>query len=71
MSPLQYQKQLHLLEARRLMITSNSNVESAAFKVGYVSASQFSREYARKFGKPPRRDMATCGSSDFTVSYVT
>ena len=57
MSPLQYQKELRLLEARRLMLTSGSNVETAATQVGYESASQFSREYARMFGRPPRRDV--------------
>jgi len=60
MSPLQYQKQLRLLEARRLMMTSNFNVEGVACEVGYVSASQFSREYTRMFGNPPRRDMSSC-----------
>jgi AraC-like DNA-binding protein len=58
MTPLQYQKQLRLLEARRLMIASNANVETAAFQVGYESSSQFSREYTRMFGKPPRRDIS-------------
>jgi transcriptional regulator GlxA family with amidase domain len=57
MSPLQYQKQLRLLEGRRLMLASGSNVETAATQVGYESASQFSREYARMFGRPPRRDV--------------
>jgi AraC-like DNA-binding protein len=57
MSPLQYQKELRLLEARRLMLSSGSNVETAATQVGYESASQFSREYARMFGRPPRRDV--------------
>jgi transcriptional regulator GlxA family with amidase domain len=56
MTPLQYQKQLRLLEARRLMVADASNVETAAFQVGYESPSQFSREYARMFGAPPRRD---------------
>ena len=56
MSPLQYQKQLRLLEARRLMLTDGANVSSAAYQVGYESASQFSREYARKFGAAPKRD---------------
>lgn len=55
MTPLQYQKQLRLLEARRLMTTRGINAENAAFKVGYESASQFSREYARMFGQPPKR----------------
>ncbi|MDE1174145.1 MAG: AraC family transcriptional regulator [Parvibaculaceae bacterium] len=56
MTPLQYQKQLRLLEARRLMISDAANVASAAYQVGYESASQFSREYARMFGVPPKRD---------------
>ena len=58
MTPLQYQKQLRLMEARRLMVSSAANVEAAAFQVGYESPSQFSREYARRFGRPPRRDVA-------------
>jgi len=70
MSPLQYQKQLRLLEARRLMITTNFNVETAAFEVGYVSTSQFSREYTRMFGKPPRRDMSTCSSLQTTAAHL-
>jgi AraC-like DNA-binding protein len=59
MTPLQYQKQLRLLEARRLMVTDEANVETAAFQVGYESSSQFSREYSRMFGMPPRRDAAS------------
>jgi AraC-like DNA-binding protein len=54
-TPLQYQKRLRLLEARRLMISSAANAESAAFSVGYQSPSQFSREYTRMFGAPPKR----------------
>ena len=57
MSPLQYQKQLSLLYSRRLRLTRGSNVETAAIQSGYESASQFSREYARIFGRPPRRDV--------------
>jgi AraC-like DNA-binding protein len=57
-TPLQYQKQLRLLEARRLMVSGAVNVEAAAFEVGYESPSQFSREYARMFGAPPKRDAA-------------
>jgi AraC-like DNA-binding protein len=57
MTPLQYQKQLRLLEARRLMTSDAANVEKAAFQVGYESASQFSREYGRMFGMSPRRDV--------------
>ena len=56
MTPLQYQKQLRLLEARRLMVSGAVNVEAASFQVGYESPSQFSREYARMFGTPPKRD---------------
>jgi AraC-like DNA-binding protein len=55
MSPLQYQKQLRLLEARRLM-AEGVNVSIAAYQVGYESASQFSREYSRMFGTSPKRD---------------
>ncbi len=57
LTPLQYQKQLRLLEARRLMASRAFNVEAAAFEVGYESPSQFSREYARMFGAPPKRDL--------------
>ena len=57
MSPIQYQKQLRLLEARRLMLAENSDAASASIRVGYESRSQFSREYARMFGAPPRRDI--------------
>jgi transcriptional regulator GlxA family with amidase domain len=52
MTPLQYQKRLRLLEARRLMVSGPVNVEMAAFQVGYESPSQFSREYSRMFGTP-------------------
>jgi AraC-like DNA-binding protein len=58
MSPLQYQKQLRLNEARRLMLSDRLDAASAAFRVGYESPSQFSREYSRQFGAPPSRDMA-------------
>jgi AraC-like DNA-binding protein len=58
MSPLQYQKQLRLHEARRLMLTDKVDAATAAYKVGYESSSQFSREYGRLFGAPPLRDIA-------------
>ncbi|WP_144156284.1 AraC family transcriptional regulator [Paraburkholderia sp. BCC1885] len=58
LTPIQYQKQLRLLEARRLMVAEGANVTSAAYQVGYESISQFSREYARMFGIPPKRDVA-------------
>jgi AraC-like DNA-binding protein len=56
MTPLQYQKHLRLLEARRLMLVDGANASSAAYQVGYESASQFSREYSRMFGIAPKRD---------------
>jgi len=59
MSPLQYQKWLRLNEARRLMLNEGFDAASVAFKVGYESASQFSREYARLFGAPSKRDVAS------------
>lgn len=55
-SPLQYQKELRLLHARDALRSSNEKVSDIAFRVGYESASQFSREYTRKFGRPPRID---------------
>ncbi len=55
-TPLQYQKQLRLLEARRLMVSNAVNVETACFQVGYESPSQFSRDYSRMFGTSPKRD---------------
>ena len=57
-TPLQYQKELRLLEARRLLKTSRLSVTAAAYEVGYESPTQFSREYARKFGLPPSQDIA-------------
>ena len=58
LSPLQYQKRVRLLQARTLMVASGRSVTSAAFEVGYESATQFSRDYARVFGLPPARDSA-------------
>lgn len=52
-TPLQYQKELRLLEARRLLVSGNISVASAAYDVGYESPTQFSREYSRKFGLSP------------------
>ncbi|WDZ75904.1 AraC family transcriptional regulator [Ensifer adhaerens] len=57
MSPLQYQKQLRLQEARRLMLEEQLDAGDAGHQVGYESQSQFSREYARHFGEPPMRDI--------------
>jgi len=59
MSPLQFQKQLRLHEARRLMLADGLDASSAAHRVGYQSASQFSREYRRLFGTPPRREIGS------------
>lgn len=57
MSPLQFQKQIRLQEARRLMFGENLDAASAGYRVGYEDASQFSREYKRLFGQPPLRDV--------------
>lgn len=56
LSPLQFQKQLRLIEARRLMRAQDMTASRAAFEVGYESVSQFTREYSRFFGVPPARD---------------
>ena len=58
MSPLQYQKRIRLMRARTLMVANGSSVAAAAYDVGYESATQFSREYARLFGMAPLRDTA-------------
>jgi len=57
MSPLKYQKQLRLQSARNLMLNNGLDAASAAFEVGYESATQFNREYSRFFGQPPMRDI--------------
>jgi len=57
-TPLQYQKELRLIEAQRLIREENTPVSTAAFEVGYESPTQFSREYSRKFGKTPRQELA-------------
>jgi AraC-like DNA-binding protein len=57
MSPLQFQKQIRLLQARTLLIAGAGSSAAVAFEIGYESASQFSREYARFFGLPPARDV--------------
>ncbi|MBA4723115.1 MAG: AraC family transcriptional regulator [Alcanivorax sp.] len=58
LSPLQYQKQLRLLQARTLLVAAGYSVTAAAHEVGYESPTQFSREYARVFGQPPSKDTA-------------
>ena len=62
MSPLQYQKQLRLQAVRERMLMDGLDAASAAFEVGYESASQFNREYSRFFGQPPMRDIRTLRS---------
>ncbi len=57
LSPLQFQKQLRLIEARRLMLSDGRSASLAAYEVGYESVHQFNREYARLFGLPPGRDI--------------
>jgi transcriptional regulator GlxA family with amidase domain len=54
-TPIQYQKRLRLYEAQRMIIYENQSAENAAYEVGYESPTQFSREYKRQFGEPPRR----------------
>ena len=58
LSPLQYQKHIRLHEARRLLLTEGLDATSAAYRVGYESVTQFSREYRRLFGNPPIRDIS-------------
>lgn len=58
-TPLQYQKELRLLEARQLLLTGDHSVGHVAFEVGYESPTQFSREYTRKFGVSPRQALVT------------
>ena len=58
MTPLQFQKQVQLQEARRLMLSAELDAATAGFRVGYNDASQFNREYKRLFGRPPMRDIA-------------
>jgi AraC-like DNA-binding protein len=70
MTPLEYQKQLRLQEARRLMLSDGASAGSAGFAVGYDSPSQFSREYARLFGAPPRRDIERLQASGNLLTAV-
>jgi AraC-like DNA-binding protein len=68
MTPLQFQKNLRLNEARRLMLASPTDAATAAFQVGYESASQFNREYSRMFGAPPLRDIKKLKETPLTGS---
>ena len=69
LSPLQFQKHLRLIEARRQMLADGTSISSAAFAVGYESVQQFTREYGRLFGSPPARDMqhAEMSAKDWRV----
>lgn len=62
MSPLQFQKQIRLQEARRLMLGEDLDAATAGFRVGYEDPSYFSRDYKKQFGAPPQRDIATIRS---------
>ena len=57
LSPLQFQKQLRLIEARRRMLAQGEAISDAAYGVGYESVPQFTREHSRMFGQPPGRDI--------------
>lgn len=70
MTPLQYQKQLRLQEARALMLADRLDAAQAGFRVGYESPSQFSREYRRLFGAPPVRDMSRLRTRQHVVMAV-
>jgi AraC-like DNA-binding protein len=63
LSPLQFQKQLRLIEARRRMVADGASASTAAYDVGYESVPQFTREYRRMFGMPPVRDVAAARMS--------
>lgn len=70
MTPLQYQKRLRLQEARRLMLVDSLDVGGAAYRVGYQSPSQFSREYSRQFGQPPLRDVEQARQNSTLEGYA-
>ena len=69
MGPLQYQKELRLREARRLMLSECMDVITAAMAVGYESSSQFTREYKRLFGQPPYKDIKSSRKSYITGAF--
>ena len=62
LSPLQFQKQLRLIEARRMILAEGHTASRAAFAVGYESISQFTREYGRMFGLPPIKEQSALRS---------
>jgi AraC-like DNA-binding protein len=67
MSPIQFQKQLRLQEARSLLLSESADAADVAFRVGYESPSQFSREYSRMFGLPPKEDIKRLRGNDETA----
>jgi len=69
-SPLQYQKELRLLEARRMLLTGAASVSTIAYEIGYESPNQFSREYARHFGVPPSKDLANAAASGAQGAHI-
>jgi AraC-like DNA-binding protein len=71
LSPLQYQKVLRLHEARRLMMFQEMDATEACHRVGYLSSSQFSREYSRFFGAAPTRDIARARQEGFVSKDAT
>ena len=70
MTPIQYQKRLRLLRARWLLLFDTLDATSIAYTVGYESASQFNREYARLFGLPPARDAARFRTPAQTEGFI-
>lgn len=70
LTPLQYQKRLRLIEARRLMLSEGISASSAAFAVGYESVSQFVREYGRLFQVPPKRDVLAIRSGSRALGHT-
>jgi AraC-like DNA-binding protein len=70
MSPLQFQKQLRLQEARRLMLSEDFDATTAGYRVGYDDASHFNRDYKRLFGEPPLRDVSRLRASPLEPATV-
>ncbi|GGA34351.1 AraC family transcriptional regulator [Paenibacillus physcomitrellae] len=70
LSPIQYQKQLRLQEARRILLADDMDVTSTAFEVGYESLTQFNREYKRFFGLPPLKDIRTIKAASLAAAYA-
>ena len=68
LTPIQFQKQLRLIEARRAMLSGGGSINTAAFDVGYESVQQFTREYSRMFGRPPARDINTAKHGQFAAA---